>query len=138
MSLSNSIPAQTDNKEPVWVWRSLRKLSNCREGQSASKANSAKGARLRSCCPLPVNRNDPHRKLKKIKKEIKRVGSLFTSCWRPNDYEEITTKRVSAFSALETRDRKNPTIPDPDVLAQEIFANDLGAEGTQKSVKIEG
>ncbi len=31
---------------------------------------------------------------------------------------------------------ESDNLPDPEVLAQEIIANDLGAEGTQKSVKI--
>ena len=45
---------------------------------------------------------------------------------------------LGIFSLRDERPEESDNLPDPDVLAQEIIANDLGAEGTQKSVKIEG
>ena len=55
------------------------------------------------------------------------------------------------FSLRDERPEESDNLPDPEVLAQEIvedleagleqfreIANDLGAEGTQKSVKIGG
>ena len=45
---------------------------------------------------------------------------------------------LGIFSLRDERPEESDNLPDPDVLAQEIIANDLGAEGTQKSVKIGG
>ena len=45
---------------------------------------------------------------------------------------------LGIFSLRDERPEESDNLPDPDVLAQEIIANDLGAEGTQKSVKIRG
>ena len=45
---------------------------------------------------------------------------------------------LGIFSLRDERPEESDNLPDPDVRAQEIIANDLGAEGTQKSVKIGG